>query len=455
LRFRAEYGIALNKSRGYFALIPTGRFFRYGVVALFIILVGRGAGWSIWLAWAVIGGLLVGYVFDGILAGTRPRLQLHREAPAQLHVNQPQNIHWFVENRSPFPVTILLRDIGPESSRTSPTVLNADLPAGSRTTLTYEIVATQRGDLQFGELIYRVLGPLGLTWRQKRLPAEQKVRSLPHLANWKAAELAERRALLRRAGSHRYRWRGSGTIFESLREYSPEDDIRWVDWKATARMRRPISRNYETERHQQVILLVDASRMMTTYCGVRTKFDAVLEAAVLAVRAAVDQGDSVGLIVFSDQVEVYMHPSRERTQVRAVMDALYTRYPRLVEPDFERAISIAAQRNPRRSLLILFSDVTVIETARRMQTYVQNIARRHLPLVVTIADETLHEWELVEPADADQLYQVGVANDLVQQRAEILEQLRRGGAEVIDSSADQVATQTIERYLELKRRLRL
>jgi uncharacterized protein (DUF58 family) len=412
-------------------------------------------GWSVWLGWIILAGMLAGLLVDGILAGTRPRLQLHREAPGQVHVDQPQVISWIVENRSPFSVTIQLRDLVPEHAIAKPLELATTVQPRSRVTLTYELVSTRRGDLTFDGLMYRVLGPLGLAWRQKKLAAEQKIRSLPHLANWKAAELAERRALLRRAGSHRYRWRGSGTIFESLREYSPEDDIRWVDWKATARLRRPISRNYETERHQQVILLLDASRMMTTYCGGRTKFDAVLEAAVLAVRAAVDQGDSVGLVVFSDQVEVYMHPRRERTQVGAVMDMLYTRYPRLVEPDFETAISIAAQRNPRRSLIILFSDVTVLETARRMLTYVQSIARRHLPLVVTIADETLHEWELVEPANADELYQVGVANELIQQRAELLEQLRRSGAEVLDSPADQVATRTIERYLELKRRLRL
>src|SRR5207249_1787073 len=148
----------------------------------------------------------------------------------------------------------------------------------SRVNVDYELVPSQRGTTAFGDLIYRVRGPWGLAWRQKRLPARLEIRCLPHLANWKAAELAERRALMRQIGSHRYRWRGSGTLFESLREYSPQDDIRWVDWKATARQSRPISRNYEVDRHQQVILLLDASRAMTTYCGRRTKFDAVLEA---------------------------------------------------------------------------------------------------------------------------------------------------------------------------------
>jgi uncharacterized protein (DUF58 family) len=260
---------------------------------------------------------------------------------------------------------------------------------------------------------------------------------------------------MRQAGSHRYRWRGSGTLFESLREYSTQDDIRWVDWKATARQGRPISRNFEADYHQQVVLLVDASRAMTTYCGHRTKFDAVLEAAVLVARAALDQGDALGLVVFADQVDVYLHPRRERAQLTAAMEALYGKQPRLVEPNFEAALTRAAQGSPRRSLIILFTDVTVVEAARRMLPYLRALTPRHLPLVVTIADETLERLELTDPRTAEDFYRLGVANELMFERTVLLEELRRSGAEVLDSPADQVAARAIERYLDLKRRLRL
>ena len=307
----------------------------------------------------------------------------------------------------------------------------------------------------FGDLDYRIRGPLGLAWSQKRLPARLEIRCLPHLANAKAAELAERRALLRQAGSHRYRWRGAGTSFESLREYSSQDDIRWVDWKATARLGRPISRNFEVERHQQVMLLVDASRALTTYCGHRTKFDAMLEAAILVARAALGQGDGLGLIVFADQVDAYLHPRRERAQLKAVIENLYAKQPRLVEPNYELALTLAAKRNVRRTLFILLTDVTVIEAARRMLLYLRILTPRHLPLVVTIADETLEQNELLEPRTAEEFYRVGVATELMYERTLLLEELRRSGVEVLDSRADQVAARAIERYLDLKRRLRL
>ena len=113
-----------------------------------------------------------------------------------------------------------------------------------------------------------------------------------------------------------------------------------MDWKATAQLSRPITRNFEFERHQQVVILVDASRALTTFCGQRTKFDAMLEAAILVSRAALGQGDGLGLVVFADQIDTYLHPRRERVQLKAVIEALYGKQPRLVEPNYELALPL-------------------------------------------------------------------------------------------------------------------
>jgi uncharacterized protein (DUF58 family) len=436
-------------------IIPTRRLLWLAAVPLAVIAGGRGAPGAVVAAWVLMALLVAGFVVDALLAARRPRLRLHREAPGQLHVEEPNRISWIVENQSAFPLALALSDRVPEGASASPSRLDWIAPPRSRTTVDYRLIPTERGMTAFGDLDYRVRGPLSLAWVQKRLPARHEIRCLPHLANAKAAELAERRAMLRQAGSHRYRWRGTGTSFESLREYSSQDDVRWVDWKATARLGRPISRNFEVERHQQVMLLVDASRALTTYCGHRTKFDAMLEAAILLSRAALDQGDGLGLVVFADQVDVYLHPRRERAQLKAVIENLYGKQPRLVEPNFESALTLAARRNVRRTLFILLTDVTVIEAARRMLLYLRILTERHLPLVVTIADETLEQNELVEPRSAAEFYRVGVATALMYERTLLLEELRRSGVAVLDSRADQVAARSIERYLDLKRRLRL
>jgi len=436
-------------------MVPTRRMIGLGCIPIVAALVSAALSVTATLSWSLAGLAFLCFLIDGVLAGRQLGLRMERQSPAQLYVDQPQTISWTVENRSSHGLALQLADGIPSASQARPDILELLVPPGTRTTAHYELVPGRRGPAAFGDLTYRVRGPLGLAWRQRQWPAAMPVRCLPHLADWKTAELAERRALMRQAGSHRYRWRGSGTVFESLREYSPQDDIRWVDWKATARHGAPISRNYEVERHQQVMILVDASRAMTTYCGRRTKFDAVLEAAVLVARAALDQGDALGLLLFADRVEAYLHPRRERAQLTAVMELLFAKQPRLVEPDFESALTRVAQASLRRSLIILFTDVTIVEGTRRMLAYVRNLTPRHLPLVVTIADETLEQMELVEPRTVEEFYRTGVANELMFERAVLLEELHRGGAEVLDSPADQVAARAIERYLDLKRRLRL
>lgn len=436
-------------------IIPTRRALLLAAIPLVVVLGGRGGPGAIGLAWGVMGLVVAAFIVDGFLAGRRIALHLYRQTPSQLHVDQPERIAWLVENQTGSALALKLADRAPNGALASPLTLELNAPPRSRAIVHYELVPSERGMAVFGDLDYRIRGPLGLAWSQKRLAARLELRCLPHLANAKAAELAARRALLRQQGSHRYRWRGAGTSFESLREYSTQDDIRWVDWKATARLSRPISRNFEIERHQQVMLLVDASRALTTYCGQRTKFDAMLEAAILVARAALDQGDGLGLVVFADQVDAYIHPRRERTQLKAVIENLYAKKPRLVEPNYELALTLAAKRNSRRTLFILLTDVTVIEAARRMLLYLRILAPRHLALVVTIADETLEQNELIEPRTTEEFYRLGVATELMYERTLLLEELRRAGVEILDSRADQVAARAIERYLELKRRLRL
>ena len=436
-------------------IIPSRRTLWLAASPILLVLVGRGDSGAVFAAWILMGAVLALFVVDGLLAGWRRGLRMYREAPGQLHVEQADRISWVVENSGESPLSLVISDRTPHGARAEPPTLEVNAPPRSRTTWEYMLVPGERGMAAFGDLDYRILGPLRLAWRQKKLPARLEMPCLPQLANAKAAELAERRALLRQAGSHRYRWRGAGTSFESLREYSPQDDIRWVDWKATARLSRPISRNFEVERHQQVMILVDASRALTTFCGRRTKFDAMLEAAILVARAALGRGDGLGLVVFSDHVETYLHPRREQAQLKTVIESLYARRPRLVEPNYEAALTLAAQRNQRRTLFILLTDVTVIEAARRMLLYLRVLSRRHLPLVVTIADETLDQNELIEPRTTEEFYRVGVATELMYERTLLLEEMRRSGVEVLDSRADEVAARAIERYLDLKRRLRL
>jgi uncharacterized protein (DUF58 family) len=159
--------------------------------------------------------------------------------------------------------------------------------------------------------------------------------------------------------------------------------------------------------------------------------------------------------VFSDRVETCLQPCRERRQLGAYLAQLYARFPSLVEPDFESAINRVAARNRRRCLVVLFTDLTSRESAQRMAAQMMMLVPRHVPLVVTIADETLRALEQAVPQRPHEVYAVGVANQLANEREETLRLLRARGAEILEAAADALAVQVIERYLDLKRRVRL
>ena len=424
-------------------------------VPLVVVLNGRGTPGAIETAWILMGVIIAAFLADGFIIRTQARLRLDREAPAQLYVEQPNRIGWVVENPNAFPLQLVLSDRVPAGATADPHVLELKVAAA----LSHDLgVRAGSHGARHGRL------------RRSRLPSSWA--SGPCLVATEAAGPAG--GSLSSTPRQRQGGRAGGAACTSApggkpplplarcrhgvritAEYSSQDDIRWVDWKATARLSRPISRNYEVERHQQVVLLVDSSRALSTFCGHRTKFDAMLEAAILVARAALGQGDGLGLVAFSDQVDAYLHPRRERAQLKAVLEHLYAKLPRLVEPNYEAALTLAAKRNSRRTLFILFTDITVTEAARRMLVYLRVLTPRHLPLVVTIADETIEQNELLEPRTPQELYRVGVATELMYERTLLLEELRRSGVEVLDCRADQVAARAIERYLELKRRLRL
>jgi uncharacterized protein (DUF58 family) len=192
--------------------------------------------------------------------------------------------------------------------------------------------------------------------------------------------------------------------------------------------------------------------MMATYCGNRTKFDAALEGALLLARAAMDLGDQVGLLLFSDKVETYFHPRRDRREVGRYLNALYNRFPRLVEPDFEGALQLATARNPRRSLVLVFTDLTDVDSANRLVVRLRAMVPAQVPVVVTIDDDALRELEERSPRSPEEVYRIGVASQLAWEREEVFARLRAGGVTSLHVAADKLAAAAIEQYLQVRRR---
>ena len=196
---------------------------------------------------------------------------------------------------------------------------------------------------------------------------------------------AARGAAAARRGFARCRRPGEGRLFEGLREWVPGDETRIIDWKATARRGKPIARQYEDERRQQVMIAMDAGRLLTAEVDGVARLEAVITAALHLAGAAVEHDDNVGLLVFADTIQRYVAPARGRRALRAVLEGLAAAEGRLVESDYPAAFRYLAAHNRKRALTVLFTDVIDRTASDALVAHAATLRPRHLPLAVTLA----------------------------------------------------------------------
>jgi uncharacterized protein (DUF58 family) len=238
--------------------------------------------------------------------------------------------------------------------------------------------------------------------------------------NARRLAVAVRQGRLTESGNRMRGPLGLGTEFESVRDYQPDDDIRQVNWRATARLGRPMSNDYRLERDREVLCLVDAGRLMAAPLGDRTRLDAAVDAAVAVALVADAVGDRCGTVAFDDEIRRRLPPRRAGGD--SVVQALYDIEPRAVESDYELAFQ--ALEGSKRSLVILLTDLLDEAAARSLVGAVPVLARRHAVVVASCADPDLDALLRTEPADTADVYATAAALDLLDERAA---HGRRGG----------------------------
>ncbi|PYO73407.1 MAG: hypothetical protein DMD64_07400 [Gemmatimonadetes bacterium] len=303
-----------------------------------------------------------------------------------------------------------------------------------------------------GGFVLDSIGPLGLGRHRVRMALPWDVVVYPPLVSVRLrASVAE--ALRRRdAGSKPIRRIGEGRLFESLREWVPGDDLRHIDWKATARRAKVITRQYEAERRQQVLLVLDTGRLMTAEVGGVSRLEFVVQAALELAYAAAQHDDNVGIMTFADGVQHFVAPERGRSGVRRVVDVLAEVQPKLVEPDYPGAFRYLAARNRKRALTVLFTDVIDRFASDALVANVATLRPRHLPLAVTLRNPELDAAAARRPASARDAFRKAAAEELLHARDEALGHMRRAGVIVIDVTPERAAQAVVTKYLDLKRR---
>jgi uncharacterized protein (DUF58 family) len=311
----------------------------------------------------------------------------------------------------------------------------------------------RRGVLRLGPAEARVLGPRGLGWRRVTLTDSQEIRVDPPIDSLRTLSADTRRT--RGVGGAARRLRGVGSEFESLRDYRPDDDSRWIDWKASARRRKLTSREYQVDEHRTVVFLMDTGRMMASDDGERSKLDHALGAALAIGFAAMRRGDNVGLLAFDRRITAELKPGRGRAQSVRMHETLAHLQPSLVEPDYAAAFAHLQHRVRKRVLVLVFTDLVDERVSQALMRAAARASRRHVVVVVTLTDRELLDRLARAPETTLDAYENAVAADAILLRDAVVSGLRASGVRVVDAPADRLAASAVESYLRVRAENRL
>jgi uncharacterized protein (DUF58 family) len=409
--------------------------------------------WFAEARWAALGvGLLALALFalDWRGAGRAQRFQLARRHDSKLSLGADNLVRLSLYNPDPRRVQFWVRDEPPDAFQTQAAILPGSAAPRQTWVGAYTVHPLRRGNYTFGDLNLRWAGPLGLVIRQARLPAAEPVKVYPNLLDVRRYDLLLRRNRLQEMGLRQTRMFGEGTEFERLREYLPDDDFRRIDWKATARRNRPVTVEYQTERSQNIVAVVDIGRMMQSPVEQIAKLDYVINTVLLLAYVATGKGDKVGLMTFADEVTRFSSPQAGRGQFYRMLELLYAVEPQPAEPDYRKALSYLAIKQRRRALVVIFTDLTGGMGLKALESQAALLARRSLALVVTISDPDVHQAATQRPNDSLGVYQRVAAEKLLDERQATLDSLRSHGVLTLDVPANQLSAAVINRYLELK-----
>jgi uncharacterized protein (DUF58 family) len=292
----------------------------------------------------------------------------------------------------------------------------------------------------------------GLVRHRVRLAGAQPIRVLPDLAALENSDDLAVRARSIEVGLRRLRRRGAGTEFESLREYGAGDAFRDIDWKATARRGRVMVAQYTVERSQQVIVAIDAGRLMAARLGDRRKLDYAVSAAIGIAGLARRAADRVGIYAFASGTLAAVAPSSGAAAAATIVEALADLEPQFDEPDYERAALELRRRYRKRSLIVVFTDLFDPVASSSVLASLALLVRQHLVLVALMNDAALVDALTAEPRDVATAYRAALATSLLAERERAVAALRARGMLVVDVPARDLRLAALDAYLDVKTR---
>ncbi|WP_136055120.1 DUF58 domain-containing protein [Microbacterium sp. K24] len=430
-------------------MFVTGRLAVALAVGVIPLVLGGLAGYpayALFGGWIALCALLTG--IDIALAASPRAVTVTRRVPKRTRIGEPVPVSVAVQNHGTRTLHAVIRDAWQPTAGASPARPQLEVPPGERARVAIPLLPRRRGELVSEFVIIRSRGPLGLAGRQARHRVRGAIRVLPAFSSRK--HLPSRLARLRELdGNTSIQVRGQGTEFDSLREYVRGDDVRSIDWRATARAGTTMLRTWRPERDRHVVIIIDTGRTAAARVGDGTRVDASLEAALLLAALASRAGDHVHLLMYDRVVRGRVTGVDGNALLPALTDAMAPVHARLVDTDWHGAFAAVRTLTTRPSLIVVLTAQDAAESARAFLGAFPNASRATTVLVGSVTDDDIANLAR-QRGSREEIYLAAAAERTLRDAENVADAIRRAGGEAIAADPEELPPRIADRYLELK-----
>ncbi|AZE91026.1 DUF58 domain-containing protein [Pseudomonas orientalis] len=402
------------------------------------------------IAWGLLLALLLLAILDAIRLRRRPSARVHRTLPGSLALGRWGEVRLSLEHDFPQPLTVQVFDHVPDGLVVDNLPQSITLRPGERGELGYRVRPVRRGHFNFSRCEIHLPSPLGLWSARRWLDVADATRVYPDFARLSGAQLQGVDNWLSQLGVRQHQRRGPGLEFHQLREFREGDSLRQIDWKATARQRTPIAREYEDERDQQIVFMLDCGRRMRSQDDELSHFDHALDACLLLSYVALRQGDAVGLCTFACDQPRYLAPIKGNGQLNVLLNAVYDLQSTRKTADYEAAASQLLARQKRRALVIVVTNLRD-EDDEALVSAIKRIGRHHRVLIASLREEVLDQLRQAPVQTLPEALAYSGAIDYLNRRNQLHDRLGAHGLSVLDSLPSTLGAALVTRYLRWKK----
>ncbi|NWB85156.1 DUF58 domain-containing protein [Pseudomonas gingeri] len=402
------------------------------------------------IGWGLLLALLLLSLLDGARLRRLPSPHVKRKLPGSLALGRWGEVHLELSHDHPTPLRVQLFDHVPDGLAFANLPQAITLQPGEGSELSYRVRPLSRGHFRYARCEVSLPSPLGLWSERRYLALADATRVYPDFARLYGAQLLAVDNWLSQLGVRQRQRRGLGLEFNQLREFREGDSLRQIDWKATARQRTPIAREYQDERDQQIVFLLDCGRRMRSQDGELAHFDHALNACLLLSYVALRQGDAVGLCTFAGEQPRFLAPVKGQGQLNVLLNSVYDLNSTQRPADYQAAASQLLARQKRRALVVLVTNLRD-DDDEALLTAVKRLGRQHRVLVASLREEVLDQLRQAPVQTLPEALAYCGTLDYLNARATLHERLAAHGVPVLDARPSELGADLVSRYLSWKR----